>query len=54
LSITIADNGCGFLVDDNQNNGYGLKTLKARADEINATIEINSELTKGTRFQLLV
>jgi len=47
--IKVEDNGKGFVIDHSQMNGhYGLKNMKARAEEINASFEISTALNKGT------
>lgn len=49
LCITVKDNGNGFLLSNALANGhYGLKNMKSRADEINASLEITSQQEKGT------
>lgn len=45
--ISIADNGCGFKVEDTA-IGLGLQNLKQRADMINATLKISSGINEGT------
>ena len=48
LHIRIMDDGVGFDINGEFLDHYGLKNLKARADEINAQIEIYSEKMNGT------
>jgi CitB family two-component system sensor histidine kinase MalK len=60
LSIEVVDNGPGIeFVDDifkkgfstkGENRGIGLALVKRSLEKINGDIEINTELTKGTRF----
>lgn len=45
--ISIADNGCGFNVQDNT-TGMGLQNLTQRAVMINAEVKIVSSINKGT------
>ena len=52
LSLVIEDDGNGFVMDHRGANQYGLKTMRERAAEIGAHIEIQSEPGKGTRIKL--
>jgi signal transduction histidine kinase len=53
LIILIKDNGVGFYVDKVNNiDGYGLVSVKARADEMNALLDINSKPEMGTEIKL--
>ena len=47
IEMQITDDGCGF---DCQtiHNGNGLKTMQHRANELNGTLTIHSEIGKGT------
>jgi hypothetical protein len=49
--LKIADDGIGFTTTDTQ-QGNGLKNIKERAAEINATITIESAKGKGTALEL--
>ncbi len=52
-TLEISDNGGGFdVVQASQSGRAGLANLAARADEINALLEISSSLGKGTRIAL--
>ena len=53
-TIVIADNGIGFTKELASMDSYGLTNLKVRADEINASLSINSEIHKGTKITLVV
>ena len=53
-TIVIADNGIGFTKELASMESYGLTNLKVRADEINASLSINSEIHKGTKITLVV
>ena len=47
LRVTVTDNGKGF--DPEQiNEGYGLKNMRKRAQEMNSEFNLSSELQKGT------
>jgi len=49
LSITIEDNGKGFVVQDlNLNSGLGYKNLKNRIEHLNGKMDIQSAEGKGT------
>lgn len=58
LKIEITDYGKGFIIDKvignyaNKSLGNGINNMKERASLINGTIEIYSELGKGTRILL--
>jgi signal transduction histidine kinase len=51
-TITIKDNGLGFVTDENTFNGIGLSNIKKRAEMIPATFEISSILKQGTIIKL--
>lgn len=50
-TLIIKDNGIGFDISTAA-MGYGLLNMKARANEMNAQLTINSSLEKGTTIQL--
>ena len=54
LNITITDNGKGFNKSEKEAENYGLANLRNRADEINATLTIKTEINKGTSIVLVV
>ena len=54
ISIIIADNGIGFAQELANTESYGLTNLKVRADEINATLSIDTEIQKGTKITIVV
>jgi len=47
ITMTIKDEGKGFALQD-QGNGMGLEIMRYRASMINASINVWSELNKGT------
>ncbi len=47
ITMTIKDDGRGFTVP-NQVNSMGLEIMKFRASIINASLDIRSEINKGT------
>ncbi|MEM8860197.1 MAG: sensor histidine kinase [Chloroflexota bacterium] len=53
LALDIADNGKGFNTAQNS-RGFGLKTMRERAEELGATLTIESELGKGTAVAVSV
>jgi two-component system, NarL family, sensor histidine kinase UhpB len=53
LLLSIHDNGKGFDIAKVQ-SGNGLGNLRARANEINATLELESILGKGTTLKLRI
>lgn len=55
LNVCISDDGKGFNTGQHQTmNGNGLLNMKHRAEEINAEINIESNLGKGCRIQLII
>ncbi|MBU0695361.1 MAG: histidine kinase [Bacteroidetes bacterium] len=53
-TITIKDNGIGFIADENTFNGIGLSNIKKRAEMISAIFEISSVLKQGTTVKLIL
>ena len=52
VSITLADDGCGF--EENTNvNGYGLSNMKERAVKIGGELEIQSSKEDGTKISFV-
>ncbi len=51
LVIDIRDDGVGFK-ESGASNGYGLKTMQTRANEINAKFQIRSNPGSGTQIRL--
>ena len=54
MLITIQDNGKGFNKKIKKRGSFGLIGLKERASVINGSLEIISEINKGTTIKLLV
>lgn len=52
LKIQILDDGVGFDLNAEFLDHYGLKNMKARADEINASIIIRAEKLNGTLVEI--
>lgn len=52
--VEISDNGKGFQRDNNEKKGhYGLENMAQRAKEAGLTLQIQSEMDKGTRVKML-
>ncbi|MFH2031937.1 MAG: two-component regulator propeller domain-containing protein [Bacteroidota bacterium] len=51
VTITIIDNGKGFSINNTKMNS-GLYNIKHRAQKIQASLELNSEIGRGTRVRL--
>lgn len=55
LQIEINDNGKGFDIDKFENiEGFGLNQIQARINNLNGTLNINSQLDSGTLVSILV
>ena len=54
FKVLIIDNGKGFEPSNSQNNGMGLMNIAERISIINASIDIQSTLNKGTQITLSV
>lgn len=54
LQIIIADNGKGFSTNGKAYNGNGIKNMKARAMEMNGTLQVVSEENKGTAIDISI
>jgi len=52
LEIIAKDNGIGFNISEFSLKGIGLKNIKSRAKLINASIDLNSILNKGTTLKI--
>ena len=53
MKVTIADNGRGFRPDV-ATGGFGLESMRQRAELIGATLTVRSEPSDGTRVELVV
>ncbi len=51
LQLQVTDNGKGFGEVEN-GNGSGLKSMRARAGELNGKLEIDSQPERGTTVRL--
>ncbi len=54
LSVSVEDNGIGFSVEENIDNGIGLLNIKSRAKKINASLDITSQLQSGSKLTLTI
>jgi len=52
ISLSIRDDGCGFDIPTAEGKGFGLLNMKVRADQIGATLRIESIIDKGTSIYL--
>jgi signal transduction histidine kinase len=53
--LTIRDDGVGFRLDAaGRSGGYGLTNMRDRLAQINGTLKINTELSKGTTLEIEV
>lgn len=48
ITLSINDNGCGVDLENVQTSGLGFGIMRDRARDINATLDISSQLDKGT------
>ena len=60
IKILICDDGDGFSLEEqageikDDNSGFGLSTMRERIYLLSGTIEINTEIGKGTRVTVEV
>ena len=54
IIMVITDDGRGFDAEKKSPNGNGLISMKMRAKEIHAQLDVRSWLTKGTRIELIM
>ena len=54
IQVIITDNGMGFASSTNDSNSFGLSSLQTRANEINAKLNIETEINKGTSVTLMI
>jgi PAS domain S-box-containing protein len=51
LKLTVQDNGGGFQMSGKTRTGLGIRIMKYRAKVIGASVELHSELERGTRME---
>ncbi len=54
VRLSINDDGCGFNPERMAGGGMGLENMRARAAEINATLDIHSKVGSGTCVSMIV
>jgi signal transduction histidine kinase len=54
MEFKIVDDGCGFDINAKKDSGNGLSNMARRAHRIHASLDIQSELNKGTAIALLL
>ena len=55
VELLVIDDGCGFDTDtQDQTIGHGLSNMRARAEELQGTCSIDSEIGRGTRIELVL
>lgn len=54
LEIVIADNGVGFDYHQEKTECYGLQNMKKRASEFGISLDLYTEIGKGTKYVLIV
>lgn len=54
IILTVKDNGIGFNKNEINANSYGLGSVKERAKQINALLDIESKINYGTRITLSI
>ena len=54
LLITMSDNGIGFDITRENKEQYGLQNIRKRAAEFGISVTLETEMSKGTKYVLLV
>jgi len=52
MTITIADNGQGFSVNQAHGKGNGLENMKERLEQIGGSLVLHSEPGRGTSIRM--
>jgi signal transduction histidine kinase len=52
LHLRVEDDGVGFDPDDTDGNGFGLMTMRERAEAIGAELAVNSSIGRGTAVEV--
>jgi two-component system nitrate/nitrite sensor histidine kinase NarX len=53
VTLSVRDNGHGFDMQTMEYGGFGLENMQERARQINAKLDIKSELKKGTEITVI-
>ena len=53
VTLSMRDNGRGFYVETMDYSGFGLENMQERARQIDAKLDIKSELNKGTEITVI-
>jgi len=53
LRLSIEDDGKGFDVAQLENSGIGLKNMKERATQLNASFTVTSQIAQGTKIEVV-
>ncbi len=53
LRLSIEDDGNGFDASQSENAGIGLKNMKERATQLNASFKITSQIAQGTKIEVV-
>jgi PAS domain S-box-containing protein len=53
VELVIEDNGVGFGVHSTPNGHFGLRNMQQRAEEVDATLEIVSQISQGTKIRVM-
>jgi len=51
LTLTVVDDGAGFLVDEMWSQGLGLISMRERVEAIHGTFNVQSSPLGGTRLE---
>ena len=54
LQIKISDNGIGFDYESKKKKSFGLTNIQNRVQEINGSLQVASNLEKGTHYSITV
>ena len=54
FQFSLKDDGVGFDFNENTEGGYGFKNMKARAEEMGASLNLNSEKGQGTTVEIIL
>lgn len=52
MKIKIIDNGKGFDISNSHPNGYGMRNIRKRCEDIGAQLDITSQINNGTKIAI--